>query len=47
MSVEDFKRGYRDRYLDGMNMMRNLHRFEVYDINRLPPELQTFYYSLR
>lgn len=24
-----------------------IHRFEVYDINRLPAELQAFYYSLR
>lgn len=23
-----------------------LHRFEVYDIKRLPPDLQAFYYSL-
>jgi len=23
-----------------------LHRFEVYDINRLPPDLRSFYYTL-
>jgi hypothetical protein len=47
--LENIQRQYVTATGDSKEALRQiaLHRFEVYDINRLPPDLQNFYRSIQ